>query len=47
MPAMEPVGLLMMAWWDTSDRGDQYKESDENAFSEEPKLSANAVSFTE
>lgn len=40
-------GLLIVAIWDMSDSGDHYKESHENAVSEQPKLSANAVSFTE
>lgn len=33
----------MTAIWDMSDKGDQCKESNKNAISEQPELSANAV----
>lgn len=36
-------GLPMTAIWDMSDKGDQCKESNKNAISEQPELSANAV----
>lgn len=33
----------MTAIWDMSDKGDRCKESNKNAISEQPELSANAV----